>query len=54
MADIARYPLIRHLRGTTTAHVQHVRNGKTIHAGTGDVLVPPAQRRALGGSGRRP
>src|SRR6266480_1293934 len=35
MADIARYPLIRHLRGTTTAHVQHVRNGKTIHAGTG-------------------
>lgn len=35
MADIARYPLVRHLRGTTTTHVQHVRNGKTIHAGVG-------------------
>jgi regulator of protease activity HflC (stomatin/prohibitin superfamily) len=35
MADIARYPLVRHLRGTATAHIQHVRNGKTVHAGTG-------------------
>jgi regulator of protease activity HflC (stomatin/prohibitin superfamily) len=35
MADIARYPLIRHLRGTTTAHIQHVRSGKIIHTGTG-------------------
>jgi len=35
MADIARYPLLRHLRGATTTHVQHVRNGKTIHAGVG-------------------
>lgn len=35
MADIARYPMLRHLRGTTTTHVQHVRNGKTVHAGTG-------------------
>ena len=35
MADIARYPLVRHLRGTATVHVQHVRNGKTVHAGTG-------------------
>lgn len=35
MADIARYPLVRHLRGTTTTHVQHVRNGRTIHAGVG-------------------
>lgn len=35
MADIARYPFVRHLRGTTTTHVQHVRNGKTIHAGIG-------------------
>jgi regulator of protease activity HflC (stomatin/prohibitin superfamily) len=35
MADIARYPLVRHLRGTTTTHIQHVRNGKTVHAGTG-------------------
>ncbi len=35
MADIARYPFIRHLRGTTTTHVAHVRNGKTVHAGVG-------------------
>ncbi|HEX6325503.1 MAG TPA: SPFH domain-containing protein [Jiangellaceae bacterium] len=35
MADIARYPFLRHLRGATTTHVQHVRNGKTIHAGVG-------------------
>lgn len=35
MADIARYPLVRHLRGTTTTHVQHIRNGKTVHAGVG-------------------
>jgi regulator of protease activity HflC (stomatin/prohibitin superfamily) len=35
MADIAGFPLLRHLRGTTTTHVQHVRNGKTIHAGVG-------------------
>ncbi len=35
MADITRYPLVRHLRGTATVHVQHVRNGKIIHAGTG-------------------
>ena len=33
MADIARFPFLRHLRGATTTHVQHVRNGKTIHAG---------------------
>lgn len=36
MADIARYPFTRHLRGTATVHVQHVRNGKTVHAGTGN------------------
>ena len=35
MADIARYPLVRHLRGTATTHVQHVRKGKPVHAGTG-------------------
>jgi len=35
MADITRYPLLRHLRGNATIHVQHVRNGKTIHSGTG-------------------
>ncbi|MGY1807637.1 SPFH domain-containing protein [Blastococcus sp. SYSU D00669] len=35
MADIARYPFIRHLRGSTTAYVQHVRRGAVRHAGTG-------------------
>jgi regulator of protease activity HflC (stomatin/prohibitin superfamily) len=35
MADITRYPLSRHLRGTPTLHVRHVRRGKVAHAGTG-------------------
>jgi regulator of protease activity HflC (stomatin/prohibitin superfamily) len=35
MADIARYPFTRHLRGAATTHVQHVRNGTVRHAGTG-------------------
>lgn len=35
MADIARYPFLHHVRGTTTTHLQHVRNGRTVHAGTG-------------------
>ncbi len=35
MADITRYPLTRHLRGTATLHVRHVRRGKIAHAGTG-------------------
>jgi regulator of protease activity HflC (stomatin/prohibitin superfamily) len=35
MADIARYPFVRHLRGATTTYVEHVRNGKTIHAAVG-------------------
>src|SRR4051794_26703130 len=35
MADIARYPLTRHLRGSATAYVQHVRKGVVRHAGTG-------------------
>jgi len=35
MADIARYPLLRHLRGTATTHVQHVQNGKPRHTGSG-------------------
>jgi regulator of protease activity HflC (stomatin/prohibitin superfamily) len=35
MADIARYPLVRHLRGTGTTHVEQIRNGKTIRAGVG-------------------
>lgn len=35
MADIARYPLVRHLRGSGTTHVEQIRNGKTIRAGVG-------------------
>jgi regulator of protease activity HflC (stomatin/prohibitin superfamily) len=35
MADITRYPFARHLRGTATTHIQHVRNGQLRHAGTG-------------------
>ncbi len=35
MADIARYPLVRHLRANATVHVEHIRNGKTVHSGTG-------------------
>lgn len=35
MADIARYPLVRHLRGSTTAHVEQIRNGATVRAGVG-------------------
>jgi regulator of protease activity HflC (stomatin/prohibitin superfamily) len=35
MADITRFPLARHLRGTPTAHVRHLRRGKVVHEGTG-------------------
>ncbi|MFT4299200.1 MAG: SPFH domain-containing protein [Aeromicrobium sp.] len=35
MADIARYPFVRHLRGGATTHVQHLRRGKTAHSGVG-------------------
>jgi regulator of protease activity HflC (stomatin/prohibitin superfamily) len=35
MADITRLPFARHLRGTATTHIQHVRNGRVKHAGTG-------------------
>lgn len=35
MADISRYPMTRHLRGTPTMHVRHLRHGKLAHAGTG-------------------
>mgnify|MGYP000415636087 CR=1 FL=1 len=35
MADIARYPLIRHLRGSGTSHVEQIRNGRTVRAGVG-------------------
>lgn len=31
MADITTYPLVRHLRGTPTLHVRHLRRGKLVH-----------------------
>src|SRR5215470_8184210 len=34
MADIRRYPLTRHLRGTATMHVRHLRRGSLVHDGT--------------------
>ncbi|PPK96107.1 SPFH domain/Band 7 family protein [Kineococcus xinjiangensis] len=33
MADITRYPFLRHLRGTPTAHVEHTRRGRRVHSG---------------------
>jgi len=35
MADIKRYPFLRHLSSTQTAYVELVRNGRTVRAGTG-------------------
>jgi regulator of protease activity HflC (stomatin/prohibitin superfamily) len=35
MADIKPYPLARHLRGTATLHVRHLRRGSLVHDGTG-------------------
>jgi regulator of protease activity HflC (stomatin/prohibitin superfamily) len=35
MADIARYPFVRHLRGSSTAHVEQIRNGRTVRSGVG-------------------
>lgn len=35
MADITRYPGLRHLRGAPTAHVRHLRRGRVVHDGTG-------------------
>ncbi|WP_446666218.1 SPFH domain-containing protein [Flexivirga sp. B27] len=35
MAHIARYPFVRHLRGSGTTHVEQIRNGKTIRSGAG-------------------
>lgn len=34
MADIKTYPMARHLRGTSTMHVRHLRRGSLIHDGT--------------------
>ncbi|WP_433323566.1 SPFH domain-containing protein [Spirillospora sp. CA-294931] len=35
MADIQRRPFLRHLRGTPTTYVRHLRRGKAAHEGVG-------------------
>nr|MDT0665183.1 SPFH domain-containing protein [Micromonospora sp. DSM 115978] len=35
MADVSRVLFLRHLRGTPTAHVRHLRGGKVVHDGIG-------------------
>lgn len=35
MADVTPLPFVRHLRGTPTGWVQHLRRGRVAHAGTG-------------------
>ncbi|TMC08322.1 MAG: hypothetical protein E6J41_13770 [Chloroflexi bacterium] len=35
MADIRSYPGLRHLRGTPTTYVRHLRRGRLAHEGTG-------------------
>lgn len=35
MSHITRAPMLRHLRGTPTAHVRHLRRGKVVREGTG-------------------
>jgi regulator of protease activity HflC (stomatin/prohibitin superfamily) len=35
MADITRFPILSHLRGSPTTYVQHLRHGSAVHAGTG-------------------
>src|SRR5919108_204182 len=39
MADIHTYPVLRHLRGSSTAYVQHARNGRVFQ----DVVVQTTQ-----------
>src|SRR5215469_7831701 len=36
MADITRYPMTRHFRGTPTQYVRHLRGGKVAHEGVGE------------------
>src|ERR1700712_2069065 len=35
MADIAHSPFVRHLRGTSTTHIRHLRRGRVAHEGVG-------------------
>jgi len=38
MADISRYPFLRHLRANPTTHVRHLSNGRLVHDGTGQAF----------------
>ena len=38
MADVIRFPFLRHLRAGPTAHVRHVRNGTLLHDGPGQAF----------------
>lgn len=35
MADISAYPFARHLRGSATTHISHLRNGRLVREGVG-------------------
>jgi regulator of protease activity HflC (stomatin/prohibitin superfamily) len=35
MADIRRFPTVRHLRGAPTQYIRHLRQGQLVHEGTG-------------------
>jgi len=35
MADIRRFPTVRHLRGAPTQYIRHLRQGRLVHEGTG-------------------
>jgi regulator of protease activity HflC (stomatin/prohibitin superfamily) len=38
MADITRYPFMRHLRSRPTSHVRHLRKGRLVHDGPGQAF----------------
>jgi len=38
MADISRYPFLRHLRANPTTHVRHLSNGRLVHDGPGQAF----------------
>lgn len=38
MADITKYPFVRHLRANPTAHIRHLRKGKVAHDGIGQAF----------------
>lgn len=38
MADIKQLPFVRHLRGTPTMHVRHLRRSNIVHDGVGQTF----------------